>query len=139
VSLVNNFSEAVKKFASTPGHRGPTKILCAAVGILAMHCSEEWKTVIEDISSELSGDAYQVEAALRIYQYIAEEASNDNIVIDEEIRLGFINSLKTEHCVKVYGVFELWAERIENKILTDENNFDLDHFKLVVRQLIKPH
>ena len=88
-----------------PGAVAPRFILntlATALAYLTLHTHVIWPTLVEDITSNLSGSVDQALCLLHTLKYMANDCDNQSIVIEESIRKGFYKYLDSASRVLVF-------------------------------------
>lgn len=60
--------------------------MCLGFAYIIMHVHQEWPTLINDLVNSLSNTQSEVISLLKIVGFMASEADDDNVVIEESLR-----------------------------------------------------
>ena len=65
--------------------------VCLGFAYIIMHVHQEWPTLINDLIISLSNTQSEVISLLKIIGFMASEADDDNVVIEESLREQFFD------------------------------------------------
>ena len=105
--------QIVKSFCALDKPAFIMENICLGFAYIIMHVHQEWPTLINDLVNSLSNTQSEVISLLKIVDFMASEADDDNVVIEESLREQFFDFLDANSPAVFNQILNQWSAKIQ--------------------------
>ena len=84
--------------------------VCLGFSYVILHVHQNWPTLIQDLIQTLGNTPAEVLALLKIIGFMASEADDDNVVVEESLREAFFDFIDDVSPIIFNQILNNWSD-----------------------------